>query len=403
MRHVSLIATLACVSAGSAHAQGALSLQGLGYPAGEISARAEGAGSALADFDALSVTSPASMAGVGAPAIYLQYSPEFRRVTTSDGSAKTTTARFPVVIGLLPMGQSWTLALSSSTFLDRSLETSVTRNEVIGDITDTVVVTERNRILGAINDARLALAWSPSPKFRVGLGAHVFSGSNRITLSTLYPDTTIFISNAQTGRISYAGLAGSAGVELRPVRQIALAFAARKGGTLRAESNDTTIGEGRIPDHYSGSITFEGLPGTIIAARLAHDSWSSLTSLSSSGVQAFDGWDGGVGIEASGPRFLQRLITVRAGARFRTLPFGFSDGATTSISQECNVAGFCTDVVFRAGSNRVTERSFAAGLGIPLTRDRAALDVSFERATRDAGTDVKERGFILSFGLRVSP
>jgi hypothetical protein len=385
----------------AAHTQGALSLQGLGYPAGENSARSEGTGTSISDFDALSVTSPAGIAGVGSAAIYFQYSPEFRRVTTPGGTAKTTTARFPVVLGVLPMGQSWTLALSSSTFLDRSLETSLTRPQVIGADTDTVLVTERNKILGAINDVRLALAWSKSPGFRIGVGGHIFSGSNRVTLSHLYPDSAKFLSNAQTGSISYAGFAASVGVEYHPVRAIGFAVSARKGGDLRAQSNDTTIGSGRLPDHYSGSIVFEGLPGTVISARLAHDAWSSLGNLSSTGVQAFDGWDGGVGIEASGPRLMQRILTFRAGARFRTLPFGFSDGATAF--QDCNVAGFCTDVTFRQGTHRVSERSFAAGLGIPLTRDRAALDVSFQRATRDAGTDVKERGFILSFGLRVSP
>lgn len=374
----SVAAALFVASTSAAHAQGALSLQGLGYPSGDMSARAEGTGTGIADFDALSVTAPAAIAGVGSSAVYFQYSPEFRRVTTNGGSAKTTTARFPVVLGVLPMGTSWTLGLSSSTFLDRSLETSLTRKQVIGADTDTVLVTERNKILGAINDVRLALAWSRSPMFRVGVGGHVFAGSNRITLSQLYPDSAIFLSNAQVGRISYAGLAASVGMEFRPSRVIGFSVNARKGGDLRAESGDTLIGRARLPDHYSGSITFEGLPGTIISGRLAHDAWSSLSAMSASGVQAFDGWDGGVGLEASGPRLIQRIITVRVGARFRTLPFGF-DG------------------------HKVSEKSFAAGLGIPLTRDRAALDFSFQRATRDAGTDVKERGFILSFGLRVSP
>jgi hypothetical protein len=398
MTRFSLVAALAFISASSAYAQGALSTQGLGYPAGEMSARAEGTGTGVADFDALSLTSPAAIAGVGSAAVYFQYSPEFRRVTTAGGHANTTTARFPVVLGVLPMGQSWTLGLSSSTFLDRSLETSLNRKAVIGADTDTVVVTERNNVLGAINDIRLALAWSAGPAFRIGFGGHVFAGSNRITLSQLYPDSSKYISNAQVGRISYAGLAASVGLEYHPSRTIGFALAARKGGDLRAQSNDTTIGSGRLPDHYSGSITYEGLPGTIISARLAHDSWSSLSTLSSSGIQAFDGWDGGFGIEASGPRLLQRIITVRAGARFRTLPFG-----APVATQTCNLSGFCTDVVFSNTASKVSERSFAAGLGIPLTRDRAALDVSFQHATRDAGTNVKERGLILSFGLRVSP
>ncbi len=402
MNKLSLILAALALARGAAQAQGALSLQGLGYPAGGISTRAEGAGSSLADFDALSVTSPASIAGVGASALYFQYSPEFRRVTTAGGIAKTTTARFPVVLGILPMGQSWTLGLSSSTFLDRSLETSLSRVEVVGDATDTVTVTERNKVLGAINDVRLALAWSGGSVLRIGVGGHVFSGSHRITLSSIYPDSARYISTSQSGRLSYAGFAASVGVEVHPSRSIGFALAARKGGDLRAQSNDSTIGTGRLPDHFSGSLAFTGLPGTMISARLAHDAWSSLGSLSATGIQAYDGWDGGVGIEASGPRFLQRIITVRAGARFRTLPFGLPDPAVF-IVQDCNQTGFCTDTQVGAASHKVSEKSFAFGLGIPLTRDQAALDLSFERATRDAGTDVKERGFILSFGLRVSP
>jgi len=359
-------------------AQGALSLEGLGYPAGGISARAEGTGGGVADFDALSTTSPASIAGVGSPALFLQYSPEFRRVTTASGTATTTTARFPLVVGVLPMGDSWTLALSSSTFLDRSSETSLARVEVVGGPTDTVTITEQNKVLGAIDDFRLALAWSTSPKFRIGVGGHAFAGSNRITFLQLFPDSTKFISSSQAGRISYAGFAASVGVEFRPSRVIGFAFSGRKRGDLRAQSGDTAIGKGRLPDHYSGSVTFEGIPGVIVSARAAHDNWSSLTSLSTSGIQAFDGWDIGGGVEATGPRIMQRIVTVRAGARFRTLPFGFN-------------------------GEKVSEKTFAAGLGAPLTRDRASLDISIQRAARTAGSDVKERGLILSVGLRVSP
>ena len=364
--------------ASRSEAQGALSLQGLGYPAGGFSARAEGAGGGIADFDALSSVSPASLAGVGSAALYLQYSPEFRRVTTSSGSANTTTARFPLIEGVLPMGQSWTLGLSSSTFLDRSSVTNLERRQNVGGPTDTATLTERNKVLGAIDDLRLALAWSTSPAFRIGVGAHVFAGSNRITFSQLFPDSAEFISTAQTGRISYAGFAGSLGVEWHPSRVIGFALSGRKGGDLRAQSGDTAIGRGRLPDHYSGSVTFDGIPGVTVSARTAHDSWSSLSSLSSSGIQAFDGWDTGAGVEASGPRILQRIITVRAGARFRTLPFGLN-------------------------GQKVSEKSFAAGFGAPLTRDRASFDVAIQRASRTAGSDIKERGFILSVGLRVSP
>jgi len=369
-------------------AQGALSLQGLGYPTGQMSARAEGTGGGLADFDPLSLVSPAALASVGSAAVYFQYSPEFRKVTTSTASANTTTARFPVVEGVLPMGESWTLALSSSTFLDRSFETNLARHMPVGDeLTDTITITERNKVLGAINDVRLALAWSRTQAFRVGVGLHVFPGSNRITFSQDFPDTSIFTGTIQTGRISYAGFGTSVGLDFRPSHVLGFALAGRLGGTLRAESGDTVLASGRIPDHYSASVIYEGLSGAVFSARVAHDSWSSLAPLSSDGVKAFDGWDTGFGVEMGGPRLASRVFMVRAGARFRTLPFGFN-ASSDPLAPDWK---------------EVSEKSFMLGLGVPLSRDRAAFDLALQRASRSAGTSIKERGFIFSFGLRVSP
>ena len=372
-----LVAIAVTVLASRGEAQGALSLQGLGYPTGGLSARAEGTGGGLADFDPLSLVNPSSLASVGSASLFFQYSPEFRRVTAGSSTARTTTARFPVISGVLPMGQSWTLGLSSSTFLDRSSETSLVRRQQVGDITDSADVTERNKVLGAVNDVRLALAWARGPRFRLGVGAHAFTGSNRITFLQLFPDSTRYVSTGQSGRISFAGFAGSAGLEYRPSRALGLALSGRMGGDLRAESGDTAIGRARLPDHYSASIVYEGITGASISARVAHDAWSSLSALSSSSIKGFDGWDTGVGVEATGPRILQRIVMVRAGARFRTLPFAFN-------------------------GEKVSETSFTAGLGAPLARERASFDFTVQRANRTAG-DVTERGFILSFGLRVSP
>lgn len=373
-----IVASLAMVLLASrADAQGALSTQGLGYPTGQMSARAEGTGGAVADFDPLSLVSPASITGAGTSALFFQYSPEFRSVTAGSGKASTTTARFPLVAGILPMGQDWTVSLSSSTFLDRSSETSLVRRHLVG--ADSVDETERNKVLGAIDDVRLALGWAGSQKFHVGVGAHIFSGSNRITLQQIFPDSSgMFTSTSQAGRISYAGFAASLGMEFHPSRVIGFAISGRKGGDLRAQSGDTAIGSARLPDHYSASMSFDGITGATISARVAHDTWSSLNLLASSNIQGFDAWDYSVGAEATGPRVMQRIITVRAGARSRTLPFGFN-------------------------GQKVSETSFMAGLGVPLARDRAGLDFTLQRAARSAAGDIKERGIILSFGLRVSP
>lgn len=369
------------VVASTAHAQGALSTSGLGYPTGQISARAEGAGGSHADFDALSLVDPASIAGVGSAALFFQYSPEFRRVSDGSKTARTTTARFPLVSGVLPVGQRWTMGLSSSTFLDRSYETSLVRIQSVGSPTnplDSVPVSERTKVLGAINDIRLSAAWAASPMFRFGVGGHVFSGSNRVTLSEIFPDSSRFISTSQTNRVSFSGFAASAGIEFHPSSVIGFALAGRKGGDLTAQANDTVLGKGKIPDHYSASVTYDGISGASFAARVAHDAWSSLGDLSTTHIQAFDAWDTSVGAEVTGPRLLQRIIVVRAGARFRTLPFA-------------------------SNGEKVSERSFTAGLGVPLTRDRAAFDFAIQRAARSTPGSIKETGYILSFGLRVSP
>lgn len=370
-----IAAALALVLIGSrGDAQGNISTQGLGYPTGQMSARAEATGGALADFDALSLVSPAAIAGVGSSALFFQYSPEFRRVTAGSGTANTTTARFPLVAGILPLGPIWTLGLSSSTFLDRSSETSLVRRQLVG--ADSVNETELTKTLGAINDVRVALARAGTPKVRIGGGLHAFSGSNRVRLSQLFPDSAKYISTSQSATLSFTGFAASAGIEFHPSRVLGFAIAGRKGGDLTASSGDTTLGRGRLPDHYSASVSYDGITGANISARVAHDNWSSLSSIGTN-VQGFDSWDYSVGGEASGPRVVQRIIVLRAGARVRTLPFGFN-------------------------GQKVSETSLMGGLGVPLARDRAAFDFSVEHASRSA-TGVKERGLILSFGLRVSP
>lgn len=361
----------------TAAAQAALSVQGLGFPPGQVSTRAEGSGGSTADFDPLSAINPAALATVGITSLFLQYAPEFRKVTAGSGTASTMTARFPVFGAVMPMGSSWTAGFSASTFLDRSFETSSQRTEIIGAPEDEVVVTERLRVLGAINDLRLAMAWTGGPKFRIGAGAHLFAGRNRVTLDQLYADSVRNTNNTQQSNVSYSGFAGSVGVSYHPSRVIGFALSGRKGGELRAESGDTALATANVPDRISAGVTYEGITGATLSARVSRESWSSLEGLAGSS-EAFDGWDSSVGAEVSGPRLMQRIITLRAGGRYRTLPFGFN-------------------------GERVSETAFMAGFGAPLTRNRATFDFAVQRAMRSSSGSVEERGYIFSFGLRVSP
>lgn len=373
-----LAISLAFLAAGStAAAQGALSIQGLGFPPGQISARAEGSGGASADFDPLSAINPAAIGGFGIASVFLQYSPEFRRVTAGSASATTTTARFPMFGAILPAGSAWTAGFGASTFLDRSFETNSERRVAVGGTLDSVDVTERLRVLGAINDLRAGVAWSTSPKFRIGVSGHLFTGRNRVILAEIYPDSAGLSSHTQESTVSYSGFAGSVGLTFRPSTNIGFALSARKGAELRATSGDTTLATANIPDRFTAGVTFDGITGASLSARVSRELWSSLSGLSPN-LEASDSWDASVGAEVSGPRVMQRIVTLRAGARQRTLPFNFS-------------------------GSEVKETAFMAGFGAPLTRNRASIDIAIQRAMRTSSGDVKERGLILSFGLRVSP
>lgn len=371
------VALALSVVASPVAAQGALSVQGLGFAPGQISTRAEGSGGSTADFDPLTPINPASLAAVGTTSLFLQYAPEFRKVTAGPGTATTTTARFPMFGAVIPMGGTWTAGFGASTFLDRSFETRSERQEVVGGPTDIVTVTERLRVLGAINDLRLGLSWAGNPKIRLGVAGHLFTGRNRVTLDQIFSDSVRNTSNTQTSLVSYSGFAGSVGVNFFPSRVVGFALSARKGGEMRAESGDTALATANVPDRISAGITYEGITGATLSARLSHERWSSLAGLSGS-AEAFDGWDVSVGAEASGPRIMQRIVTLRAGGRRRTLPFG-------------------------QNGEEVSETAFMAGFGIPLTRNRATFDFSAQRAMRSAAGGIEERGLILSFGLRVSP
>jgi hypothetical protein len=80
-----------------------------------------------------------------------------------------------------------------------------------------------------------------------------------------------------------------------------------------------------------------------------------------------------------GPRAFGVPLQWRAGARWRTLPFGLPGGD-------------------------VSEKSYSIGAGTLLARGRAALDLAGIRATRSsAATPIRENAWTFSVGLTVRP
>ena len=360
-------------------AQGTLSTQGFGYPPGHLSARALATGGGLGQFDPDSPINPASIGVSSDPRMFLQYEPEFRRLSSGNSAANTTTARFPLVSASVPIGSRGSVGLSVATFLDRSSATSFTREQEVAG--QTVTITETTRILGAINDVRLAAGWAPSPRFQLGVGGHVFVGQNRVFFSQTFADTLGFTPVSQVSTLGFTGFAASAGILARPSRAFGLGVSARKGGRIESRQGDSAASEANVPDRIGAGVSYEGIPGTSISAHIGRELWSSLNGLGSEGATAVDSWEGGIGAESLGPRIVQRQTVLRIGARYRTLPF-------------------------LAAGSEVKELAFAAGIGAQFFRNRATFDLTVERASRSpeaSALDAKERAYILSFGLRVRP
>jgi hypothetical protein len=361
----------------AALAQGTLSTQGFGYPIGTLSTRSLGTGGALGEIDPLSVSNPSSILNLGGTALYFQAEPEYRKLSVGGQSESSTVARYPLVLGTMRVSSSFAAGLSATSLLDRSFSTTTHGIVNVGgnDIGSTNTFVSD----GAIADIRLALAWEPREWLHLGLGAHAISGDNRLNSTQVFDDSTRYARLVDTSTVSYVGNAFSGGAEIYLGRQAVLAASYRRGGTLSLKRGDTTKARARVPDRLAFSAAYLGIRGSTIAVRTARDTWSNMAGLGSPALAIHDGWDTSVGADVLGPHFAGRSLQLRAGGRWRTLPFG-------------------------VGSAPVRERSLTLGLGTLVARGRAALDVAGIRAVRDAtGVDVNESSWTLSFGITVRP
>lgn len=382
MRRIHILSAALClgaISPAQAYAQGTLSTQGFGYPPGQLSTRSRATGGGLGEFDPDSPINPAAIGTSADPRMFLQYEPEMRRLSRGSSASNTLTARFPVFAASVPFTSRGSIGVAISSFLDRSSTTSFTQDQEIAG--QTVSVTETTRILGAINDVRLALGYAPSQKFQLGIGGHAYTGQNRLFFTQSFPDTLKFSSITQVSTLGFTGFAVSAGLLVRPSRIIGFGLSARKGARIEAKNGDSVVSKADVPDRIGAAVSYEGIPGSSISAHVSRELWSSLNGLGSAAATAVDTWDGGLGVEALGPRIADRQTVLRLGARYRTLPY-LADGS------------------------EVGELAFGGGIGAQFFRNRAAFDMSFERAARTpkmSSVDARERAYIFSFGLRVRP
>jgi hypothetical protein len=361
-------------------AQGTLSTQGFGYPTGEMSTRAIGAGGATADFDAFSSTNPASIAAAQGSLLYMQVEPEYRHLTNENGgSQKNVIARHPLATLAVQIRPNLFGGVSVANYLDRSFET---RDRRLTPIADTSIMsTNTFKSDGAIGDARAGLAWTPASWLRLGVAGHVISGSNRLRSTQAFDDSTRFAAIADTQTVTYVGTALSAGVQVFAGQVAAFAVSYRKGNSMSVKHQDTTLTNANVPDGISMSAAFIGIKGTMLAARTSRQSWTRMEGLGSDSLPITNAWDTSVGADVLGPRFGDHVLQIRAGGRWRTLPFGLVN-------------------------SEIKENTYNMGLGTQLAGGRLGVDFAAIRSIRtpvNEAVPFRESAWTMSFGVTVRP
>ncbi len=359
----------------AAAAQGSLSVQGFGYPGGQLSTRALSTGGSLVDFDPQSPLNPAALALGQRASVYLQYDPEFRSQKNSGTNITNTTARFPL-FGVSGRYNDLTFGLSMSSYLDRTWSNVYTDTQVVSGAKIGSKLSASST--GGISDVRFAASYSVSPRLHIGAGVHFYPGENRILVGRDFDTSYRAGSFSQATTLTYSGTAFSVGFVATPVLHVNLAGSARFGSAMNVRLGDSTVlGSGKVPSRFGASLAYDGITGSIFSVRWNTEKWSDMKGVGSAALPLHDAAELAGGIEVAGPKVDGVPIGVRLGWRQRDLPFS-------------------------AGPEAVKEQAYTGGLGIPVGNGRAAFDIGVALARRTQGALV-EKGTVVSVGFSIRP
>ena len=360
-------------------AQGTLGSQGYGYANGEASARSRGAAGAFSEFDATAPLNPASMLQLGRSSITLQYEPEFRTTRVPGNATSTSVFRFPLFSAMIALGADsrGVVGLSASSLFDRTWAISDSAVQNIGGDTATYRQLQSSR--GGMSDVRLGFAWRFNDKIRAGLALHAVVGSNQVTSTRTFADSSKYVAANLSFDLRYWGKAVSFGAEWDPNERVSIAGSVRLGGPLGVSLADSSlVAAGRVPSRIGISARTDVAKGAQVTAALTWNGWSAMREMLSDPRATQDAWDVAVGVESTGPVTFGLPTAWRAGVSSQTLPFGVKDLG-------------------------VREASVAAGLSFFLSQGRSILDVALQRAQRSASGGLSESAWTLSLGLTVLP
>ncbi|MEP6832632.1 MAG: hypothetical protein ABJB74_04520 [Gemmatimonas sp.] len=375
------VAVTSALTAATLPAQGNISTLGFGYPLNGLSTRAAGTSGALAEFDLLTPRNPSSLFTVNRSALAVAAEPEFRTLTYKSVKESNTIQRVPLIMAAVRLTPSLVVSVSSAGFLDRNFTTKSTGQAVINS--QVLATNDIIDMRGSISDLRLAVGYRVSSRFSVGIGGHVFTGTNKLSSLRQFEDSSSFGQDSlEISGIQYFGKALSFGGTVLLPKGFSTAASYRRGFGMEADNGDSVLTRARVPDRLSGGVMYRGIPGATFAVNVDQNKWSNMQALGSSALETHDATNVSGGAEVSTGKIRGTPVLLRAGAARNTLPFGLNGGT-------------------------VSERRFSLGSAIAITnpgRDQAVLDFSVSRANRTlSGSSAKEGAWMLGIGIQIRP
>jgi hypothetical protein len=250
---------------------------------------------------------------------------------------------------------------------------------------DTVVINgtpepyqDNAKSVGGISDVQFGAAWRGRPTFLVGAALHYYLGSVQLTAQRTF-DNIAYIDVFERGTTDYRGVGVALGAIMQPFPSLDIGVSGRYNWDIRAEDVRTgAVVHVPLPNEGAVGMRWAIVPGVIVAGSAQWAGWTSANGhipMASGGAR--DTWTLGAGVEIPRVTLIKLRTPLRAGYRFRQLPF-------LSLGQA------------------VDERAWSVGWGFNFSQDRATVDFAVDKGDRTAGTTT-ETFKTLFVGLTIRP
>jgi hypothetical protein len=376
MRRVSVaVLSLLLVATGDLAAQVSVyGIRGLGFPGRALNARTRALGGGLAVLDPGSLINPATVASYRSITVQMVAESDFRGYSVDTVSARgLSSTRFPLGQLTGPVANTpFSFALGYAQYTDRSYDlqgtdTITLRGQQVG-------FDERTTSRGGMADIRAALAYRLGTRLRLGVGAHMLTGSAKLTLSRVFSDPAYQryrIESEETLR----GYGLSVGAVWLPASPLVIGLSVRTDTKATVDVDSVRLGTVDLPVTVVGGFQLTPRRAVRWSASAAWRSWSSASA--DLDGRAFDTWELGTGIELGATDAGGSGFPLRVGVRYATLPFSANDQQPHEL-----------DVAF--------------GLGVAMAGGRGLVDLALERAMR-RGAGASENAWQFLWTVTIRP